>query len=74
MEEKKINESERSRNERGTDEWREADETDGQADGWKPHPDLLPLCLLGSVISRRGGSQVLFQEDMGGRMIVCSIC
>lgn len=70
MEEKKINEDERSRNERGTEEWRETDERGGQADGWKPHPGLLPLCQLSSVISRQGGSQVLFQQDMGGRMIV----
>lgn len=70
MEEKKINAGERSRNERETEEWREADETVGRADGWKPHPGLLPLCLLSSVISRRGGSQVLFHLDVGGRMIV----
>lgn len=45
---------------------RETDETGGQADGWKPHPGLLPPCLLSSVIRRRGGSQVLFHLDMGG--------
>ncbi len=67
MEEKKINEGERAQmlkkkvyKERGRERERQREterqrsgenQIGGQADGWEPHPGLLPLCLLCPLIS-----------------------